>query len=59
MQNESRFIVIKRDGERVKFLRHEGHKQYWSTDRTDAMEYTRIEVAQGLAEQHGGTLQAL
>lgn len=59
MPTESRFIVSKRDGERVKFLRHEGHGQFWSLERTDAMEYTKIAVAQALAEKHGGFVQAI
>lgn len=56
---ESRFVVIKRDGSKVKFLRHEGHAQYWSQDRSDAMEYTKIEVAQALATKHNGEVQAV
>jgi len=59
MPNECRFIIIKRDGDRVKFLRHEGHGQFWSLDRTDAMEYTKIEVANALAKKHNGCVQAI
>ena len=57
--SESRFIIIKRDGEAVKFLRHEGHKHYWSPQRRDAMEYTKLEVAQELAQSNGGKVEAL
>lgn len=51
---ELRFLIIKRDGDKVKFLRHEGHKHYWTTDMSVAMEYTKIEVAQDLAAQNKG-----
>lgn len=51
---ESRYLVIKRDGERVKFLRHEGHQHFWTQDRTAAMEYTKIDVAQALAAKERG-----
>lgn len=56
MAKESRFIVVKA-GEPKKFLRHEGHKQYWSQSPGDAMEYTKLEVAQGLADLHKGTVE--
>lgn len=54
MKIQNQFIVIKRDGERVKFLRHEGCKHYWTLQRTEAMEYTKIDVAQALAIANGG-----
>lgn len=53
-QKESRYLVIKRDGERVKFLKHEGHMHYWTTQRDEAMEYTKIDVAQALASKERG-----
>lgn len=56
---ESAFIIIKRDGQNVKFLRHEGHKHYWTPNKSDAMEYSKIEVAQALAEQNKGEVVAL
>lgn len=55
--DESRFIIIKRDGANVKFLRHEGHNHYWTQNRTEAMEYTKLEVAQALADQKGGKVE--
>lgn len=58
MSTESRFIVIKRDGATVKFIRHEGHKHYWTLQRTEAMEYTKIEVAQGIANAMGGKVES-
>lgn len=58
MNKESRYIIIKGDGKDRKYLRHQGHAQYWSSDRLDAMEYTRIDVAQGLAAQHKGKVEA-
>lgn len=59
MSKENRYIVIKKDGERVKFLRHEGHNHYWSQQRTEAMEYTKIDVAQALAQMHGGEVAGI
>ena len=59
MNKEDRFIVMKREGEKAQFLRHEGHAQYWTKDRTDAMEYTRPDVADALAKLHGGFVQAI
>lgn len=56
---KNQFIIIKRDGETVKFLRHAGHDHYWTKDRTDAMEYTRLDVAQALASKMGGTVEAI
>lgn len=57
MSKEQRFVVIKRAGSSVSFLRHEGHAQYCGANRTDAMEYTRRDVAQALADKHGGEVQ--
>lgn len=54
-----RWIIIKRTPGKVQFLRHEGHEQYWSNDRTDAMEYTRRDVAEKLAVKHGGEVTKL
>jgi hypothetical protein len=58
MSKESRFNVVKGDGAERKYLRHEGHKHFWSTQKRDAMEYTKIEVAQALANQNGGKVDA-
>lgn len=55
---DSTFIITKRDGETVKFLRHEGHRHYWTLKRTEAMEYTKLDVAQALASQQGGKVEA-
>jgi hypothetical protein len=55
-QTESRFIIIKRDGATAKFLRHEGHNHFWTLQRTEAMEYTKLEVAEALAKKNGGTV---
>ena len=54
---ENRFIIIKQDGGTVKYLRHEGHGQYWTLHRDEAMEYTKIEVAEALAKKFGGSIQ--
>lgn len=56
---ESRYIIIKKDGAALKFLRHEGHNHFWSQNRSEAMEYTRIDVAQALAEKMKGEVQAI
>lgn len=53
---ENRFVIVKRDGATAKFLRHEGHNQYWTLQRDEAMEYTKIDVAEALAKQNGGTV---
>lgn len=57
--SEPKYIVIKVDGTQVKFLRHQGHGHYWSTQRIDAMEYTRMDVAQALAEKNGGKVEGI
>ena len=53
---ESRFIITKRDGATTKFLKHEGHNHFWTLQRYEAMEYTKIEVAEALAKQNHGTV---
>lgn len=55
----NQFIIIKRDGATVKFLRHEGHNHYWTLLRTEAMEYTNLDVAQALAAKYHGEVQAI
>lgn len=57
--SESTFIIVKRDGSSVKYLRHEGHNHYWSNERRDAMEYSKLEVAQALAEKNRGKVEAI
>lgn len=57
--NEPKYIIIKQDGSQVKFVRHQGHQHYWSTQRTEAMEYTRMDVAQALAEKMGGKVEGI
>lgn len=57
---EPRFIIVKTiSGEKGKFLRHEGHKHLWTQNRGDAMEYTRLDVAQALADQQSGQVQPI
>jgi hypothetical protein len=56
-QQESLFVVAKNDGERKKFVRHEGFQHYWTVDRSDAMEYSKLEVAQGIATKMGGAVE--
>lgn len=53
---ESKFIIVKRDGETTKFLKHEGHNHFWTLQRTEAMEYSKIAVAEALAKKNGGTV---
>jgi hypothetical protein len=60
MPKESRFIIFKcRSGDPDKFLRHEGHAHLWTIDRGDAMEYTKFDVAEALANKNGGTVKAI
>jgi len=59
MNPENRFIITKRDGATVKFLKHEGHVHYWTMQRTEAMEYTKIDVAEALAKKQGGQVAAV
>ncbi len=56
---KNQFIVIKRDGETVKFLRHEGHNHYWTLKRDEAMEYSKLETAEALAKKNGGEVAAI
>jgi hypothetical protein len=55
----NQFIIIKRDGKATKFLRHEGCLHFWTLDRSEAMEYTRLDVAQALASKMGGEVQSI
>ena len=56
---EDRFIIVKRDGSKAQFLRHESHAQFWTPQRDEAMEYTRVAVAEALAKLHGGFVQVI
>lgn len=58
-KQEDRYIIVKRDGEKVQFVRHESHQHFWTSVRTDAMEYTRTDVAEGIAKKMGGYLQVI
>jgi hypothetical protein len=53
----SEFRVVKtKDGKR--YLIHEGHSHRWSSNKEDAMIYTKIEVAQALATKYSGEIEA-
>lgn len=56
MQNntEKRFIITRQQGTKVEFLMHIGHNHQFTTDRSLAMVYTKLDVAEKLAEQKGG-----
>jgi hypothetical protein len=55
----NKMIIIKVEEGKVQFLRHEGHNHFWTKNRTEAMEYTRRDIAQGLAEKYGGEVKDL
>jgi hypothetical protein len=42
-----------------KYLMHIGHSHQWTADRGLAMEYTKIEVAQALADKMGGRIEGV
>lgn len=53
-------LVIKRvRGQKTEYLRHEGHEHFWTQKREDAMVYSRIDVAQALAEKKIGIVQPI
>ncbi len=50
------YIIIKMEGMSTKYLRHEGHQHFWTFIRSEAMEYSKLDVAQGLAEKMKGVV---
>lgn len=58
MSTSSEFRIVKKTDSGKRWLAHEGHTHYWTADKSAAMVYSKIEVAQALAAQKGGELEA-
>lgn len=57
MPKESGFIVVRRKGSKAEFVMHAGHDHFWTQDFTQAMFYTRRDVAEGIANKMGGVVE--
>jgi hypothetical protein len=55
----NKFRIIKNTDSGKRYLSHVGHAHQWTPDKSFAMEYTKIEVAQALAEKYHGELEAV
>lgn len=49
------FRILRRNGGKVEYLRHEGHSHFWSRDINDAMIYTKLDLASELCRKVQGT----
>lgn len=53
------FVVTRQTSEGKRYVAHQGHEHYWTNSLHLAMEYTKLEVAQGMAIKMGGKVELL
>ena len=57
--SENKFNVTRQTDDGKRFPAHQGHSHFWTADKRLAMEYTKLDVAQALADLKFGKVESV